>query len=229
MFNFKRVLASMLLLLVSGAFADDKNVGDITTTGVYPGKPSGFLKETYGLNDLWSQTCIDKGVYKHVHVGCFDRAYRGYMANYYCPAEYDSLPLTGYVNPSYHDNSNPVCYYGGEPEPEPTKCEVGEITSHLFPSKKFGDFYVTLAPQQMCQNSCVVNQVTTSSGTKGCIPFVEGRYCYAQFSVTDEKCDVNDDLPQAPQVDESTAIDPKDEDQEDGTNSNNCTLVALRI
>ena len=111
------------------------------------------------------------------------------------------------------------------PEPEPTKCEVGEITSHLFPSKKFGDFYVTLAPQQMCQNSCVVNQVTTSSGTKGCIPFAQGRYCYAQFSVTDEKCDVNDDLPQAPQVDESTAIDPKDEDQEDGTNSNNCTLV----
>lgn len=110
-------------------------------------------------------------------------------------------------------------------EPEPTNCEVGEITSHLFPSKKFGDFYVTLAPQQMCQNSCVVNQVTTSSGTKGCIPFVEGRYCYAQFSVTDEKCEANDDLPQAPQVDESTAIDPKDEDQEDGTNSSNCSLV----
>lgn len=111
-----------------------------------------------------------------------------------------------------------------EPEPEPNKCEVGEITSHLFPTKNFDGFYVTLAPQQMCQNSCVVNQVTTSSGTKGCIPFAEGRYCFAQFAVTDEKCDVNDDLPQAPQIDENAAIDPKDEDQEDGTKSEHCVL-----
>ena len=216
MFDFKRVFIGFVFFaFTGGAFAKEYYWAWASNRSITSGSPMGVCSQ------------LGSG---YTFVNSYFTYEDQFVCTYKMPNVNGDLVNNSYVIVRLGSGCNEGTHYNSQtgecvsPEPEPTKCEVGEITSHLFPTKNFDGFYVTLAPQQMCQNSCVVNQVTTSSGTKGCIPFAEGRYCFAQFAVTDEKCDVNDDLPQAPQIDENTAIDPKDEDQEDGTKAEHCVL-----